>query len=143
MRAGTVEILPADEVGIARGRQLLAAGEVIGFPTDTVYGLAALASDQRAIRRIYELKGRPLRQPLVGSESGASKRVARHRTRSSCGRPANGRHLVVRQSPQQRHSREQARTSTQRLAWLQTERFRHSKALLARLADALQRRVHA
>jgi L-threonylcarbamoyladenylate synthase len=65
MRAGTVEILPADEVGIARARQLLAAGEVIGFPTDTVYGLAALASDQRAIRRIYELKGRPLRQPLV------------------------------------------------------------------------------
>src|ERR1700716_647363 len=65
MRAGTVEILPADEVGIARARQLLADGEVIGFPTDTVYGLAALASDQRAIRPIYELKGRPLRQPLV------------------------------------------------------------------------------
>jgi L-threonylcarbamoyladenylate synthase len=65
MNAGSAEILPTDEAGIARACQLLAAGEVIGFPTDTVYGLAALASDQRAIRRIYELKGRSLRQPLV------------------------------------------------------------------------------
>ena len=59
------EILPANEEGIARVWRLLAAGEVIAFPTDTVYGLAALASGQRAIRRVYELKGRPLRQPLV------------------------------------------------------------------------------
>jgi L-threonylcarbamoyladenylate synthase len=59
------EILEPDEDGIKRALQLLRAGEVLGFPTDTVYGLAALAADGRAVRRIYELKGRPLSQPLV------------------------------------------------------------------------------
>jgi L-threonylcarbamoyladenylate synthase len=59
------EILPTGPAGTARATQLLRAGHVIGFPTDTVYGLAALASDPRAVRRVYELKGRPLRQPLV------------------------------------------------------------------------------
>src|SRR3979411_2349883 len=59
------EILPAGPAAITRARQLLLAGQVIAFPTDTVYGLAALASDPRAVRRVYELKGRPLRQPLV------------------------------------------------------------------------------
>jgi L-threonylcarbamoyladenylate synthase len=68
------EILPAGPAGMARATQLLRAGQVIAFPTDTVYGLAALASDPRAVRRVYELKGRPLRQPLVlmvGSQEAA------------------------------------------------------------------------
>ena len=59
------EILEPDEAGIKRALQLLHGGEVIGFPADTVYGLAALAADGRAVRRIYELKGRSLSQPLV------------------------------------------------------------------------------
>jgi L-threonylcarbamoyladenylate synthase len=59
------DILPASESGIKRATELLRAGEVIAFPTDTVYGLAAVASDQAAVRRIYELKGRSLSQPLV------------------------------------------------------------------------------
>jgi L-threonylcarbamoyladenylate synthase len=59
------EILPAGPAAITRAGQLLRAGQVIAFPTDTVYGLAALASDPRSVRRVYELKGRPLRQPLV------------------------------------------------------------------------------
>jgi L-threonylcarbamoyladenylate synthase len=59
------DILPSSEAGIKRALEFLRAGEVIGFPTDTVYGLAALASDQQAVRRIYELKGRSLSQPLV------------------------------------------------------------------------------
>ena len=63
--ASRAEILPASEAGIKRVLQLLRAGEVIAFPTDTVYGLAALASDRSALRRIYELKGRSLSQPLV------------------------------------------------------------------------------
>jgi L-threonylcarbamoyladenylate synthase len=44
---------------------MLRAGEVIGFPTDTVYGLAALATDQAAVRRVFEVKGRSLSRPLV------------------------------------------------------------------------------
>jgi L-threonylcarbamoyladenylate synthase len=63
--ASRADILPSSEAGIKRSLEFLRAGEVIGFPTDTVYGLAALASDQAAVRRIYELKGRSLSQPLV------------------------------------------------------------------------------
>ena len=48
---------------VARAAALLLAGEVVAFPTDTVYGLAA-ATDV-AVRRIYELKGRDERKPLV------------------------------------------------------------------------------
>lgn len=54
-----------DRVGVARVAGLLRAGEVIGFPTDTVYGLAALATHDRAVRRIYELKSRELSRPLI------------------------------------------------------------------------------
>lgn len=42
-----------------RVRELLAAGEVVALPTETVYGLAARADDARAVRRLRELKGRP------------------------------------------------------------------------------------
>lgn len=60
-----MEILTPDEAGLATAAALLRQGEVLGFPTDTVYGLAALARDRVAIRRVYEIKGRPLNQPLV------------------------------------------------------------------------------
>jgi L-threonylcarbamoyladenylate synthase len=63
--ASRPDILTASEPGIKRALELLRAGQVIAFPTDTVYGLAALASDQASVRRIYELKGRSLSQPLV------------------------------------------------------------------------------
>jgi L-threonylcarbamoyladenylate synthase len=45
--------------------EFLRSGQVLGFPTDTVYGLAALASDERAVRHVFEIKGRPLSQPLI------------------------------------------------------------------------------
>jgi L-threonylcarbamoyladenylate synthase len=59
-----VDILTA-AAGIARAVGLLRAGEVVGFPTDTVYGLAALARHERAVRRVFEIKGRSLSQPLI------------------------------------------------------------------------------
>jgi tRNA threonylcarbamoyl adenosine modification protein (Sua5/YciO/YrdC/YwlC family) len=43
---------------------LLKTGEVAVIPTDTVYGLAANLTDPRAVRRIFELKGRPASKPL-------------------------------------------------------------------------------
>ena len=43
----------------------LRRGEAIGFPTETVYGLAADAHDPEAVRRIYALKGRPSDHPLI------------------------------------------------------------------------------
>lgn len=44
--------------------ELIKEGEVIGVPTDTVYGLAADALNPKAVRRLYELKKRPLSKPL-------------------------------------------------------------------------------
>ena len=40
-------------------------GGIVAFPTETVYGLGALASDSDAVARIYEAKGRPAFNPLI------------------------------------------------------------------------------
>ncbi len=40
-------------------------GNLVVFPTETVYGLGADASNERAVRRIYEVKGRPLDHPVI------------------------------------------------------------------------------
>ena len=50
-------------IGIAATR--LAAGELVAFPTETVYGLGADASDPRAVARIFAAKGRPSDHPLI------------------------------------------------------------------------------
>jgi len=60
-----VDFLTADARGVTRVAELLRAGEVVGFPTDTVYGLAAIAANGRAVRRVFALKGRSLGQPLI------------------------------------------------------------------------------
>ena len=44
---------------------LLAAGGIVGLPTETVYGLAARVSDEPAVRRVYAAKGRPAGHPLI------------------------------------------------------------------------------
>jgi len=44
---------------------LIRAGRLVAFPTETVYGLGANALDERAVRRIYEVKGRPASSPLI------------------------------------------------------------------------------
>lgn len=43
----------------------LHAGALVGVPTETVYGLAADADDELAVRRVFEVKGRPLDHPLI------------------------------------------------------------------------------
>lgn len=50
---------------IARFAGLLRAGEVVAFPTETVYGLGADAGNPDAVLRIYETKGRPRFNPLI------------------------------------------------------------------------------
>ena len=61
-----VRILPAaDPAAIAAGAEALRAGELVGMPTETVYGLAADATNARAVARIYEAKGRPRFNPLI------------------------------------------------------------------------------
>lgn len=44
---------------------MLRAGEVVALPTETVYGLAANALDERAVARIYAVKGRPAHNPII------------------------------------------------------------------------------
>lgn len=50
---------------VARAVQLLLAGEVIGLPTETVYGLAADATQPAAVARVFAIKGRPKGHPLI------------------------------------------------------------------------------
>lgn len=59
-------ILPAaDPTAIARGGEILRAGGLVGMPTETVYGLAADATNPLAVARIFEAKGRPRFNPLI------------------------------------------------------------------------------
>ena len=53
------------EVAVAEGARRLAAGEAIGFPTETVYGLGADAANATAVAKIFALKGRPADHPLI------------------------------------------------------------------------------
>ena len=50
---------------ITKAADLLLAGALVVFPTETVYGLGALATDDKAVARIYEAKGRPSFNPLI------------------------------------------------------------------------------
>ncbi len=59
------ERLAADAAGIARAASLLAAGALVAFGTETVYGLGADATDERAVARVFDAKGRPHFNPLI------------------------------------------------------------------------------
>ncbi len=55
---------------VKRAAELLRAGEVIALPTETVYGLAANALDERAVARIFHIKGRPANNPIIVHVAG-------------------------------------------------------------------------
>lgn len=59
------ETLAPDDAGIARAARLLAEGELVAFPTETVYGLGGDARSDRAVAGIYAAKGRPSFNPLI------------------------------------------------------------------------------
>lgn len=59
------KLLKADETGIAAAGGLLAAGELVAIPTETVYGLAADALNGAAVANIFDAKGRPGDNPLI------------------------------------------------------------------------------
>ena len=65
MRSPETRVLPFDDAAIAAAARLIAAGEPVAVPTETVYGLAADATNARAVARIYEAKGRPSFNPLI------------------------------------------------------------------------------
>ncbi|MCC6234183.1 MAG: threonylcarbamoyl-AMP synthase [Verrucomicrobiales bacterium] len=74
---GRAEVLPTHTPdlfarAVAHAADCLKRGEVIALPTETVYGLAANALDPRAVRRIYEIKGRPETNPVIVHVASAS-----------------------------------------------------------------------
>src|SRR5919106_7047544 len=58
-------VLPFNDHSIAEAARLILAGQPVAVPTETVYGLAADATNPEAVARIYEAKGRPAFNPLI------------------------------------------------------------------------------
>lgn len=58
-------ILSAHEMTIAQAAKALRDGQLVGLPTETVYGLAANATDDAAVAQIFLAKGRPADHPLI------------------------------------------------------------------------------
>ncbi len=65
MTARIIDISEEPELALAEASALLAEGFPVAVPTETVYGLAADATNPSAITRIYETKGRPRFNPLI------------------------------------------------------------------------------
>lgn len=61
-----------DASELDRAAELIRAGRLVAFPTETVYGLGANALDPEAVARIYEAKGRPSSSPLIVHVSDAA-----------------------------------------------------------------------
>lgn len=59
------EVRPYGDAAIMAGAALIGAGQPVAIPTETVYGLAADATDSDAVARIYAAKGRPSFNPLI------------------------------------------------------------------------------
>jgi L-threonylcarbamoyladenylate synthase len=61
----SARIVPVNPETIARAAASLRAGELVAFPTETVYGLGADAGNAAAVRRIFAAKGRPADHPVI------------------------------------------------------------------------------
>src|SRR5580704_14981658 len=60
-----VRTVRASQIEIDAAVQALRDGELVAFPTETVYGLGANAQNPAAVRRIFEMKGRPESHPVI------------------------------------------------------------------------------
>jgi len=71
-------ILPAGEAAVAAAAHCLREGGLVAFPTETVYGLGADATNPEAIARLYQAKGRPAFNPLIAhvGDLEAAQRIA-------------------------------------------------------------------
>ena len=72
-------ILPAGEAAAAAAARSLSRGGLVAFPTETVYGLGADATNPAAIARLYQAKGRPAFNPLIAhvGDIAAAQLIAR------------------------------------------------------------------
>jgi L-threonylcarbamoyladenylate synthase len=60
-----VKVVRASQVDIEAAVQALRDGDLVAFPTETVYGLGANAQNPAAVRKIFEAKARPLTHPVI------------------------------------------------------------------------------
>lgn len=60
-----VEILRANQQNLNEAGKAIRRGELVAFPTETVYGLGADATNDQAVKNIYKAKGRPSNNPLI------------------------------------------------------------------------------
>jgi L-threonylcarbamoyladenylate synthase len=74
----STELILDTEDGVRRAGNLLAAGKLVAFPTETVYGLGAEAGNDHAVARIFAAKGRPEFNPLIVhvASQDAAERIA-------------------------------------------------------------------
>ncbi len=74
----TTPILPANAAAVAAAAHRLREGGLVAFPTETVYGLGADASNAPAVARLYQAKGRPAFNPLIAhvGDLNAARRIA-------------------------------------------------------------------
>jgi L-threonylcarbamoyladenylate synthase len=77
-------VLPFSDGSIAEAARLILAGEPVAIATETVYGLAADATNAEAVARIYEAKGRPAFNPLIVhvSDLASAERVGAFSTKA-------------------------------------------------------------
>jgi L-threonylcarbamoyladenylate synthase len=75
----STRLLPAGADAVAAAARCLREGGLVGFPTETVYGLGADAANPAAIARLYEAKGRPAFNPLIAhvGDLNAAEAIAR------------------------------------------------------------------
>lgn len=65
MMSYITRLLTSSQEDIEYAAELIRQGELVGMPTETVYGLAADAEDPEAVKKIFEAKGRPQDNPLI------------------------------------------------------------------------------
>ena len=61
----TTQVLKINNDSLEKAKKIIEEGGLVAFPTETVYGLGALAFSDEAVKRIYEAKGRPADNPLL------------------------------------------------------------------------------
>jgi L-threonylcarbamoyladenylate synthase len=81
----TTPILSANEAAVADAARWLREGGLVAFPTETVYGLGADATNAAAVARLYQAKGRPAFNPLIAhvGDLDAARRIARFDARAA------------------------------------------------------------
>src|SRR3954462_15220699 len=75
----TTRVLNADRDATAAAARVLCGGRLVAFPTETVYGLGADATNGEAVARLYAAKGRPQFSPLIAhvADVTAARQLAR------------------------------------------------------------------